>query len=458
MLSFVSKERSLLMLLVWWVVTGIFFPVVSYVMIPIFLLLLQRRKMYLEMLIGFFVILILSDSRQYSFHFAVVFKDVYMVMLVLLMFMDWKSFRPTQRMVFKFLPFLLIAMFFLIFSDIVLTSLQKTLSYLFLVLVVPNYLAYAWKKEGTEALRKIIWIGTLVLVIGFVFRLLQPGFVTLAGRYTGMLGNPNGLGLFCVMFFILVAVGRNMFPDLFSRRESWIINGIILLSIVLSGSRNAVFTIGIFVMFHYFYKISPFLGIFMFIIAVVVYQILLANLASIIYSLNLQEFFRVETLENASGRLIAWDFGWQKISENPFTGQGIGHADNLYKENYDILSIQGHQGNAHNSYITFWLDTGVFGVLAYVIAFCHSFIVGARRYSSAIPAMFAILFSAFFESWLTASLNPFTIQCVIIMTLISSPLFVEQKSEEEEEESETAEEEIEEAEQSDENNLSPEYE
>jgi hypothetical protein len=41
----------------------------------------------------------------------------------------------------------------------------------------------------------------------------------------------------------------------------------------------------------------------------------------------------------------------------------------------------------------------------------------------AFPIMFAITFSAIFESWLIGSLNPFTIIFVIILTLISSDIF-----------------------------------
>lgn len=424
MLEYFRTEKTLLTVLLLWIGGGMIFPATTWFFIPVVLILLQRKKLYLEMLIGFFVILILSDSRQYSFHFAADIKDVYILMLGFFMVIDRKSFQPSQRIFFRFLPFLILAILFLIFSDIVLESAMKTVSYLLLLLVVPNYLAFAWKQDNAAALRKFIWTGVLVLLIGFAFQILKPGYVTLAGRYCGMLGNPNGLGLFCIMFFILISVAKNVVPGLFSKREAYIINGIILLSIVLSGSRNAIFTIGIFIMFHYFYRISPFIGILMFLVTIVVYQILLANLETIIYSLDLQEYFRIETLQNASGRLIAWDFGWQKIQESPFIGHGIGHADHLYRINYDFLSIQGHQGNAHNSFITFWLDVGLVGLLCYLVALIQSFVKGARRYSAAIPAMFAILFSAFFESWLTASLNPFTIQCIMIITLLSSPVFI----------------------------------
>jgi O-antigen ligase len=426
-LAFIRAEGSFLILLLLWIGAGMLFAPIAYVLIPVTLLLFQRKKMYLEMLIGFFVILILSDSRQSAFGFAADVKDIYILVLGLFYLIDRASFQPAQRVIHKFLPFLILAVLFLIFSDIILQSAMKTLSYALLLLVVPNYLIFACRQDRNKALRKLIWTGILILIIGFVFRIISPGYVTLADRYCGMLGNPNGLGLFCIMFYILISVARNVIPGLFTKREAYLMNGIILFSIVLCGSRNAVFTIGIFILFHYMYKISPFIGILVFCVIVVVYQVLLANLEPIIYSLDLQDYFRVETLQNASGRLVAWNFGWEKINESPFMGHGIGYTDQLYKINYDFLSIAGHQGNAHNSFITFWLDTGFFGALLYVIAFIRSFVAGAKRYSAAIPAMFAILFSAFFESWLTASLNPFTIQCFIIITLLTSTdLFAEE--------------------------------
>lgn len=447
MLQFLRSEKQFLFVLLFWSVVGVLFAPLTWVVIPVTLMLFQRKKMYAEMLMGFFVTLILSDSRQYSFHYAGDIKDIYLLLLAFFFFTDKQTFAPAERLFFRFLPFIIIAFFFLLFGDIILKSAQKTLSYLLLLLVTPNYLSAIWRSQGKEGMRKLVWTGVFVLGVGFVFRFISPAFVTLAGRYCGMLGNPNGLGLFCIVFFIFVAVVNEIRSDMFSRKEIYLIYAVILLSTALSGSRNAIFTIGIFVVFHYCYKISPFLGIFVFLIMILVYQLILANLANIIVGLNLQEYFRLETLENASGRLVAWQFGWEKISENPMLGHGIGYTDYYYRQNYDLLSIRGHQGNAHNSYITFWIDTGLLGLLFYLVAFIRSFVSGAKRFPAAVPAMFAIMFSAFFESWLTASLNPFTIQCVFVMTIIASPVFLTDPFEESAEES--ADEELEEEESGD---------
>jgi O-antigen ligase len=133
----------------------------------------------------------------------------------------------------------------------------------------------------------------------------------------------------------------------------------------------------------------------------------------------------LDTLQSGSGRLIAWNFGWGYITESPIIGSGWGYTEDLYRRFYDFLSIQGHQGNAHNSYITFWLDTGLFGLLFYIIGLLRSFIICAKNTRSAIPLMYAVGFHAFFESWLTGSLNPFTIQLLLLMTLMAYPPGIE---------------------------------
>jgi O-antigen ligase len=422
-IQFLRTERLFLGLILLWVATGIVFAFSSWIIVPVSLMLLRRKRMYMEMLMGFFVVLMLSDSRQYILHFAADIKDVYLLLLAFFYFTDRASFAPEERLIYRFLPFIVIAVLFIPLSDVVMTTLQKTISYVLLFLIVPNYLAYGWRTQGEKALRNFIWAAMVVLAAGFVLRVISPGMVTLAGRYSGMLGNPNGLGLLCTLLFLLISLITEIVPGILTRREQYTVWALIFGSLILCGSRSATFTVLLFITMRYFYRIAPALGVFVFLVLVLVYQVILNNLEPIIIYLNLQEYFRLETFQNASGRLIAWEFGWAKITENPLIGNGIGYTEYYYRKNYDFLSALGHQGNAHNSYITFWIDTGILGLLSFVIAAVSSFLAGAKRISAAVPALLAIFFSAFFESWLTASLNPFTIQFVAIMMLLASPMF-----------------------------------
>ena len=56
--------------------------------------------------------------------------------------------------------------------------------------------------------------------------------------------------------------------------------------------------------------------------------------------------------------------------------------------------------------------------------FLLAFMKGAKKTRLAFPLMFAVLFSANFESWLAGSLNPITILFWILLTLITSEEFV----------------------------------
>jgi hypothetical protein len=72
------------------------------------------------------------------------------------------------------------------------------------------------------------------------------------------------------------------------------------------------------------------------------------------------------------------------------------------------------------------------GLLAFLRGFFIVFIKGAKNNSFAFPAMFAIMLSINFEPWLAASLNPFTILFLIIVTILTEETFNEQTDEDEE--------------------------
>ena len=196
------------------------------------------------------------------------------------------------------------------------------------------------------------------------------------------------------------------------------IYAIVFISLLLSGARSSLIAVIIFYVFIRLFKISPFIGIISFILIVFISQYISNNIEQIVISLGLEKTFRVDTLKDASGRLIAWDFAWEHIQKNFFVGRGINYCDYLFKENQEMLSIRGHQGHAHNSYLTFWLDTGLIGLSLFIVPFIMLFYKMSKTSVLAIPALLAILFSNQFESWLTSSLNPFTIQILMFMAVI----------------------------------------
>jgi len=151
------------------------------------------------------------------------------------------------------------------------------------------------------------------------------------------------------------------------------------------------------------------------------YLLVSQNLLAIISYLGLEEYLRVETLEEGSGRLIAWQFAWENIQDSMLIGKGFMYDLILMRTNFDWLSRAGHEGGVHNSYLILWLNTGLLGIVFFFRAFFLLFLRAAKLNAVAIPAMVAVMFSIFFEPWLAASLNPYTIVFLVVLTILSSP-------------------------------------
>jgi O-antigen ligase len=414
-----NQDKQLWLILFIWLLAGVFVgSIATLILIPATLLLLKRKNLYMEMLLGFFFILILSDSRQPELRFAAHVKDIYIVLLGLFLVLNLKDFKPINKTYQYVLPFILIAFISMQSSEKYFLSLQKTLSYLLLFLIVPNYVIASWRINKEKFLQSIIILGSVILIAGLAMKFALPGKVHFGGRFTGVLGNPNGLGVFCLMFFLLVSTIKYFYQDILTKRQFILVYGLILVSVFLSGSRSSLLAIILFVFFTYFHKKSPFLGFLILCLIILANEFITSNLPQLISFFGAEDYFRIKTLEQGSGRLVAWNFAWEHIQKNFFLGKGFDYTNYLFARNGYILSFMGHHGHAHNSFLTFWLDTGIVGLLAFCGGLIILFLKAAKRAIIAFPILYAVIFSSFFESWLTASLNPFTIQLVMIITLI----------------------------------------
>ncbi len=417
------------MILVWIAISMLAGPIVI-ALVAVTTLLLKFRKRYSELLAGFWVICTLSDNRAESFHYFEQAKYVYLSLLALFLIFDNKSFKPFFPFFLRFLPFIIVAFYCLsntpahIFNS----AIAKTISYFLLLLVVPNYVVKAYREDSTDFFRLLFYVAIFILLLGLIVKPFFPLFVTLEERYRGMLGNPNGLGLYCLVVFILFGLLNKSMPYLISRQEKLLFYALILTSVFLCGSRNAIIAILIYLFFSSLGRISVGLGLILLVIIAVGYEYINLNVVDFVKSLSLEKYLRADTLSNAAGRFIAWKLAWEYISKNIFIGHGFEYTDYLFYINQKSLNAVGHQGNAHNSYLTFWLDTGITGLIFYFAAFLGAFIKAARRNKAVIAGLYAILFAAVFESYLTASLNPYTMVVFIILTIFTSDEILQVKT------------------------------
>ncbi len=426
MISFIRNYIQLLILLIIWTVVPFYGgTVVAYSIVGISIVLFVFSKNYLALFFGFFYILLLSDNLDEGLFFAKSFKNVYMVFMGVTLIMNKKDFEPFSSLFNLFIPFLIIAVFALQFSGKVDVGIQKTLSYLLLLITIPNYVKCLYRQHGAEFLKDLINFFVLIIVIGYFVKFISFDFAYIQGnRMRGMFGNPNGLGIFLFLFASFYSIVTSFFPKLFSLNEKRFIFVVIGLALFLCGSRTAFFSIFILLFFARIQNRSPFLGLILLVGIIFSYEYLLANAINLITYGGLQDYFRINTLEEGSGRFIAWGFAWEKIQNFYYFGGGLGNDEFIMRQHYGILTKLGHQGGVHNSYLTLWFDTGIIGVILYVRGLFLAFIKGVKKSKLAIPFFYSVLFSITYESWIAGSLNPFTIVLFLSLTLIYEDEFV----------------------------------
>jgi len=425
MLTFLRTHIHLFALILVWVITTVYLGPLIYIVLPASIFLLRRGALWAEMVFGFLIILILSDMPMDLAPMAKIKSAKYgmMIALGLLFLFETRSFQPVSRVFTIFLPFFAYSLFPLIQSNDPLTGLSKTLSYMLLYLVIPNYVLLNIRRQGWAFMRDLIFFIITLLIGGYLVQFVNKDWVVLMGRFRGIFGNPNGLGLFCYLAFMLAYLVNYMKKDLFTRMERVLIFGVLIFFIIKSGSRSALVAASVLVLFAQFFRLSPFLGLVGLVAFVGVVELISSNLVAIVSALGLQDYLRVDTIESGSGRYFAWEFAWDQINKGGYLliGGGFGNDEYIMRKNFYYLIANGHQGGVHNSYLTLWFNTGIVGVLLFLRSYILMFINANRNVPIAFAIMFSTLFSVMYESWLAGSLNPFTIILVIAVTLLTEP-------------------------------------
>lgn len=410
-----------------WVFAGAFTPPVVAIIWPaVSFLLILRTANYTKILLAVVMMLIFSDSRMLMFNFAETAKILIVVILFLSVILDFKHYRNYNNKIFKYLlPFLVFSVAATFWSVDTMAAFQKSVSYALVCFTIPLVFLRAYYDNDRFGIDFIAFI-FIVIGLGLFLYFLNPIAMTLAGRYHGLLGNPNGLGIFQVLAFPLCYLfwrqSRHRYP---LGKFVWVFLAVFTASIILTGSRTSIFAIFIFFLFTRLRYFSNWATIIGFLTLIIGFEYFMQQLPGIIRGLSLEEYFRLDTLRRGSGRDVAWAFALQNIDNVYFAGGGFGYTEYIYRINYQYLSMLGHQGNAHNSYLTLWLDTGLIGLTLFAIGIIRIIIDSIKYSLYTLPVVFAVLFSTYYESWLAASLNPFTSLFLIMLTFLAqkeSPL------------------------------------
>ena len=415
---FLKQNAQFIFLILTWIIAGFISDELASVIVLLSLMLLKSKNRYSELIIAFCLILFLADNRHHHFDFAREIKDIALVLVSAFVLFDKKQFPQKSRLFYPFTAFLLLSFIMCYRHPTPFLSLQKTISYLLMFAVVPNYFVKILNENAEAFFRNFILFFATLLFIGLTMIIWKNDEVYYNGRFNGLLGNPNGAGTYCVVFSILIASVLFHFPNLLSKTELFYIGLCIVITLILCSSRNAIFSILIFLFFKRFYKISSIIGFVIVIISVLLFQILSQYLPQIISSLGLGSYLRIKHLDDGSGRLIAWSFGWREIQNNFLFGRGFAYEEYFFDINKEALSEEGHQGGIHNAFLAVWMNTGLAGLILFLVAWFRIFFKAAANSYLAIPTLFTLLFANMFESWINASLSPYTIIALLIITTL----------------------------------------
>jgi O-antigen ligase len=390
------------------------------------LILLSVRRDYTAVVMAVIWLLFMSDysvphDEINPFEWAKTFKFIGPVLLSGLVLINPDIRRAANPLFLRLTPFFIIAGAALFYSVNQQIGIQKFVSYFLLFWSIPKIIQFEMQEKGLRPVLDIFFFLFFIMLSAYLAMFIDTDHAFIKQeRLSGFFGNPNGLAIFATLSLgLLFAIEGELHLLRISLDKKWIFWPIIIL-VLLTGSRNGVLSILLLFTCIYVFKnqVVPMLtgGI------VLTFLVLLidASAVGLVQMFGLEEYFRIHTLEEGSGRSVAWNFAWQKIQDYFFIGGGFGHDENIMRAHYVTLTKLGHEGGVHNSYLSMWFDAGLLGVLAYFSAVISLFLKANARNSFALPVLLTILFNAIFESWLVASLNPFTIIFVIIVSVLVS--------------------------------------
>ncbi len=406
-----------------WILSGIASVAVAVLVVMLSFFSWFRDRKYFELFIGFWIILIFADSAVPYLGFSSPLRPVILFLLVFVLFSGKTPVR-INPFFYAFIPFAIYSILSSFINyPILFVSFQKALSYLLLLIVVPSFVQYLREKDEEKLFRYLVYSGYFILGVSIVLYFVLPRFgAAMMGRLNGIFRNPNGIGIYAALFGMLAIVIFNFRPSSFSRKDHW--TGIVLISLVLllSGSRNSMVSLLLFIMLVPLCRISNITGILFVVVLGVFGFWLLNNLEALVADLGYAEFFRLDTLDMASGRIYVWEAAWLEIQQKGFwAGEGFAYAEEVrwMGKYYEVIpDLVQHQGNIHNSYLTFWMNIGLIGMLLFFVPLIGYFFKAMFKTHFAFPLLVSAGFLAFFESWLTASLNSWSIIFYITLTLL----------------------------------------
>ena len=399
-------------------IAGRTFVPLSYLVFAVLLVNFRRNNQDHHIILSFLIVLVFGDSRESEVEFTKQLRVISLMIMAGLTIIDLtKKKYGFKRLFLLVIPFYVIAIIGAFRNYSFGTSFSKATSYILLLFVGFHYLDYHIRKDGKTLLRDVFYLAVIVFAVGLAFMIVKPNLAIYgeSGRFRGVMGNPNGIGIYGTLLMMIFFLYLQLLKMEKDRIWIWAFWSVLLVSVVLSFSRNALLSISLFLFFYYFYKGGSIKRIIFYILLVPT-AVALFNIESIIHLIRLMglgEELRIESILTGSGRFFAWQWAWETFQENMWLGRGFAFEEILFHDYMpEWLIISGHQGGVHNSYLAFLLNTGIVGTILILFIFMR-FLNKVPVRNIRLAILFSAGFSAFFEPWLNSSLNAFTANLIL---------------------------------------------
>ncbi|KAB1067855.1 O-antigen ligase family protein [Tamlana haliotis] len=321
------------------------------------------------------------------------------------------------------LPFVIVSFVItLLFSPLGFEALSKSLGYIFVAFTIFKLTDILYVKQDKIAI--ILFHFFLSFLIINLVLVINPNFY-LVGRFMGLTGNPNGLGMLLVFMYGVIDLLKQR-KELTSIKKP-ILLGYMFLTfalILLTGSRTALGSLIFYVLANKVLTntkmIIPY-SLFMVLALLTIYFVSLQDLLTFVGS-NID--LRLNSIETASGRTVVWGVAWEEITRHFWYGQGFMYDTYFikdYADKYIGLVRERYWGGIWSSYLSLLLNVGIVGLLAFAWMVIKLY-KKAKLKATALIYIITVLLIGVTESWMAASMNPFTPLFFLYFAIQNQPL------------------------------------
>tara|TARA_R110002050_G_scaffold284974_3_gene434394 strand:- start:702 stop:2006 length:1305 start_codon:yes stop_codon:yes gene_type:complete len=356
----------------------------------------------------FIVVYFLGDNFSGVFSFAQNLRFVILgIGLLVLLRFDLVKYN----LAIYILPFSILATIITYsLSPLGMEASARGVSYFLVALIIFKCVQLLVEYDAQRFYNLIVVLLTLYFLLNvFLFFVPFIEVTNIKGRYAGLMANPNGLGMAAMFSYAIIDVIWRKKQSTFDKRFFKVFKIILIVLIILSGSRTSIFGVIAYEMSIRLLK-NKILLIVALLFMVYVYSISATfSPSAIISSLGLSDFLRTDSLDDASGRTEVWVVAIAEIKNQIWLGKGMLYDNyfiNFYGDRFLGEVRARHWYGIWNSYLSLLLNVGIIGLAAFSFFWYKMYALSQMKIVR-FAFLMMCLFSAISESWMAASMNAF---------------------------------------------------